>query len=107
MRHTNEATGRSIRQAPLAAHDVLPPSAEPADRLRRLTAPITASASAAWRHGRKLPEVESLRGVAILLVVLFHLHAMVARHSFATPADGFDRARDGEPASLPHIAAVR
>jgi peptidoglycan/LPS O-acetylase OafA/YrhL len=45
-------------------------------------------ASAAIVKGEgKLPEVESLRGIAILLVVLFHLHAMVGRHSFATPAE--------------------
>ena len=46
-----------------------------------------ADATGPGRHGRKLSEVESLRGVAILLVVSFHLHAMMARHSFATPAD--------------------
>ena len=57
------------------------------DLLADAIGPSTASTAAAWRHGGKLPEVESLRGLAILLVVLFHLHAMVGRHSFATPAD--------------------
>jgi len=38
------------------------------------------------RRGGKVPELEALRGVAILLVVLFHLHGMATGRSFATPA---------------------
>lgn len=34
----------------------------------------------------RLPEVEALRGLAIALVVLFHLDGMVAGRSFAVPA---------------------